>query len=300
MTVLSIQQLQIGAVPSANPNNSTLGAQQSPSILLIATNDTNATVTAAGYLNVLQQSTTYELSFNNAQMALVFTTDSLSQWYQVSIAANGIITLIEAAGLIPGNLVVAGNITSTAGNIQALAGNVIAGSSGHAGTLSSFSATPLRGSFVIAAVANTGNTLTTLSNVAMGQASVVSIPDPANAVGRLLISATATPFVAGNFPINSGTGGLMVDSAIPVASLQLHTNIIAAQTANIGGAGAGPLNVVNASVTAASVIVASIISSSNPVSLIAVAPGAGSFNITTSADPGANLFVSYVIFVAAQ
>ena len=41
---------------------------------------------------------------------------------------------------------------------------------------------------------------------------MVSIPDPVNALARLMIGATATPFVSGNFPIASGTGGLFIDS----------------------------------------------------------------------------------------
>jgi hypothetical protein len=53
----------------------------------------------------------------------------------------------------------------------------------------------------------------------MGQASVISVPDPGNAAGQFLVGATATPFVSGNFPQNSGTAGLMVDSGIPVNTL---------------------------------------------------------------------------------
>lgn len=106
----------------------------------------------------------------------------------------------------------AGTQHITTGSLEVDVGNLLAGSSGHAGTLSSFPSTAAKGSLILAAVNNTGNTNTTISNVAMGQASVVSIPDPANAVGRFVVGATATPFVSGNFPAASGTGGLMVDS----------------------------------------------------------------------------------------
>ena len=92
----------------------------------------------------------------------------------------------------------------------------------------------------------------------------------------------------------------MIDSGVAAADLQQSTNIIAAQSADIGGGGAGPINIVNASVTANSVIVASIVSSTNTVAVGKVAPGAGSFDVTFTADPGAACVISYVIFVAAQ
>lgn len=98
-------------------------------------------------------------------------------------------------------------------------GNIQAGLSGTAGTLASFPATSAKGSLVIAGVANTGNTNTTISNDAMGQASVMNIPDPANAIGQFMVGATATPFVSGNFPKASGTAGLMVDSGVSGTSI---------------------------------------------------------------------------------
>jgi hypothetical protein len=125
-----------------------------------------------------------------------------------AVIANHIATYTDTAGTI-------GDDAATAIN----GGNIQAGLSGTAGTLSSFPSAATSGSLKIAAVANTGDTITTLSNDAMGQASTINIPDPANAVGQLLIGATATPFVSGNFPQNSGTAGLMVDSGIAVSAL---------------------------------------------------------------------------------
>lgn len=76
-------------------------------------------------------------------------------------------------------------------------GNIQAGLSGTAGTLASFPSTAARGNLKVVAVANTGDTLTTISNAAMGQASVVSIPDPA--------AATA------NFLLDTGTANILTD-----------------------------------------------------------------------------------------
>ena len=75
----------------------------------------------------------------------------------------------------------------TSGSLEVDAGNVIAGISGTAGFLQSFPASA-NGSLKIAAVANTGNTITTISNAAMGQASVISIPDPGVATAQFLLN----------------------------------------------------------------------------------------------------------------
>lgn len=111
----------------------------------------------------------------------------------------------------------AGTQHVTTGSVSVDAGNIAAGSSGHAGTVSSFPGTASKGSLALVAVNNTGNTVTTISNAAMGQASVVTIPDPGAATGNFLVTGSA--LVSGNFPQNSGTAGLVVDSGVTVASL---------------------------------------------------------------------------------
>jgi hypothetical protein len=138
---------------------------------------------------------------------------SVGQSQVISIPDGG----VAASNAIISNS--AGTQTIATGNLAISTGNLVAGSSGHAGTITSFPGTASKGSLIIAGVANTGNTNTTISNDAMAQASVLSIPDPGNAAGQFLVGATATPFVNGNFPENSGTAGLMIDSGVSVASL---------------------------------------------------------------------------------
>lgn len=428
MPILNIQTSQVGQV----------GVM--PNIAYIATNDTLAQVTTTGYLNQAVQN---GASFYDSTMCLVSTKTSPSStsiqvgWLEIAhVGANWSLVPTGAPGsvvlpTIANRIATYTNTTGTLSEDASTAinnGNIQAGLSGSAGYFASFPSTAARGSFRLAAVANSGDTVTTLSNAAMGQASVVSIPDPANAVGRLLIGAGATPFVNGNFPMNSGTGGLMVDSGVavsdiltttdavlltpagnqtitvgslitsagalqsgvstggfvgsliaypttatsgniqllaavngsgnfgtaisnattqaqaqvitvpsagaatgqfligagatpfvsgnfPVASgtgglmvdsgvaaanLQNKTNIIAATTSNIGGAGAGPISVVVAGLTAASVVVATVEASSNPVSVIACTATGTGFDITFSADPGASCTVNYVAFANAQ
>lgn len=115
-----------------------------------------------------------------------------------------------------------GTIDDTAGNVIN-AGNIQAGLSGTAGTLISFPATGSKGSLIVAGVANTGNTNTTISNAAMGQALVVSIPDPGTATADFVIAPAA--LVSGNFISASGTAGLVSDSTYGVNNVLRYASV---------------------------------------------------------------------------
>ncbi len=201
--------------------------------------DNLATLTTAGYLNGV-----------NLEGFPLATTDIINCIYgfnpvtqvgtflQLAVSiSNGVITLTALSNAGEVTLPTIANhiaiYTNTLGHLSEDAataingGNIQAGLSGTAGFLASFPATLAKGSLRVTAVANTGDTLTTISNVAMAQASVVSIPDPANAIGRFMVGASATPFVSGNFPIASGTGGLFIDSGAAPGSF---ANLTAANT----------------------------------------------------------------------
>lgn len=195
----------------------------------------------------------------------------------------------------------AGTQHITSGGLQADVGPISVGLSA-GGANGEFIAypNPTGGSLRLAAVAAGGAYNTVISNGTMGQSTTYTIPDAADAAGQFLVGATATPFTSGNFPVASGTAGLMVDSGLAASDIQNKTNIIAAQSADIGGAGAGPITVTQADVTTSSVIIANILSSSNAVAVAKVAPGTGNFDITFTGDPGAACVMSYVVFVAAQ
>lgn len=435
MPILNIQTTQSGL------------AGVLPAIAYIATSDTEAQVLVTGYLNNTVQSGL--AAFSLPCIACVSTIASAGAapvvgWYNVAYVpqsgvphqGNWSLTTTVAPGnvvlpTIANHLATYTDVNGTLSEDPATAisgGNLQAGLSGTAGYLASFPGTASKGSFHITAVANTGDTITTLSNVAMGQASVVSIPDPANAVGRILVGASSTPFVSGNFPVASGTGGLMVDSGksaatlptftsptianhiavftntagnlgedvstainagniqaglsgtagthisfpataangslilaavnaggafnttisngtmaqscvytipdvtavtgqflvktaalvngnlvqasgtagvtvdsgIATANVQLKTQVKAATTANIGGAGAGPITVSVTGLTSSSVVVATIASSSNTAAVAKAVAGTNSFNVTFTADPGATCTLNYVAYIAAQ
>ena len=257
------------------------GGALDPQIPRIVTTSTLAQVTTAGWLNSsISEGFVFpadsKLLIAHDQGAAAASTD----FFNISVSA-GIYTLslTDSAVILPtiaNHLAVfkdaAGTLTEdVATAIQG--GNLQAGLSGTAGTVASFPATAAKGSFVLKAVANTGNTLTTLSNDAMGQASVINIPDPGNAIGQLLIGATATPLVSGNFPQNSGTAGLVVDSGVSVAS-------ISAAIASVSGAVTqlGTLQQVNVTLNTAAMAAAY----ANPAALIAN-PGANKVILVLSA-----------------
>lgn len=74
-------------------------------------------------------------------------------------------------------------------------------------------------------------------------------------------------------------------------------NIITAQTANIGGGGAGPIDVAVVGLTADSIVTANIVSSSNAVSILTILPGIDKFSVTFSANPGASAILSYTAYI---
>lgn len=185
--------------------------------------------------------------------------------------ANHIATYTDTAGTV-------GEDAATAIN----GGNVQAGLSGTAGTLASYPATAAKGSLIVAGVANTGNTNTTISNVAMGQASVVSIPDPATATANFVVAPAA--LVSGNLVKASGTAGLVVDAAFAIHA--------ATTSAFAGGSTSNTFTTTN--MTSSSIVTAVILASTNSVAITKALPGTNTLAVTFSADPGANTTVSWI------
>lgn len=156
---------------------------------------------------------------------------------------------------IGGAIVVAGAITSTAGNITS-------GSSGDAGTFISFPATAANGTLILAA-ANAGAAFnTTISNGAMTQSTVYTLPD-----------------------ILAATGGIVVSTAaVRMKSVQ----------AAVAAGGAAAQSFTDTFCTTASVVIGNWVTQANAASVLTIVPGNGSFVVTSTADAGAGTF-SYVI-----
>ncbi len=113
--------------------------------------------------------------------------------------ASFVLTASSGTQSLTGALTVAGAITSTAGNITS-------GSAGDAGTFISFPATGTNGTLIVAAVNAGGAFNTTVSNSAMGQSSVISIPDPGQTTSKFLLtdSASTQTVATGNIAMTAG------------------------------------------------------------------------------------------------
>ena len=181
--------------------------------------DNLATVTTAGYLNSVNLE-----SYPIASTDIINTLYSFNpntqvgtfEQFSVTISA-GVITLValSAAGevTLPTIANHIATYTNTLGHLSEdpataiSGGNIQAGLSGTAGYLASFPATMAKGSLRLTAVANTGDTLTTISNAAMGQASVISVIDPGASTANFILSATAGSIqhiTSGNLGVDAG------------------------------------------------------------------------------------------------
>ena len=254
MTILNIQT----APPAgqAAVTSSTMSTQSTlPGLIYILTDDTYAEVTATGYLTNVKS---LGNSFSNNQMALVYTTDDGPVWLKVVITYSGasvlntVVSLVQISSpgdvtlpTIASNMVVATDTVGTLANITGTAinrGSIQAGLSGDAGTLISYPATAANGSLILAAANAGGAFNTTISNGTMGQSSVMTIPDVGSATGQFVVKTAA--FVSGNFPQNSGTAGLVIDSGLAVS------NVVSKIAANVLS-GSGQITLAKVSATEA-------------------------------------------------
>lgn len=213
MTILSIQPVQVGLV----------GVR--PGFWSIRTNDTVGTVVADGYLTKYYNE---GFSFLDGDLAAVITTTTPSAtdlntgWYQIN-NNNGVWSLSVSSG--PGNvtlptvanhLAVYTNATGSLSQDSTIAingGSLQAGTSGTSGTLISYPSTASKGSLIVSAVANAGNTNVTISNASHGQASTYSIPDGgqtnsnfviSNSAGTQTIATGSLALTSGNFTATAG------------------------------------------------------------------------------------------------
>lgn len=206
-----------------------------------------------------------------------------------------------------------GQALSVTGALSSLTGSLVSGASGTAGTATLYPATAANGTFVLAAGNAGGAFNTTLTSGTMGQSTTYTIPDAGNAVGGLIVSAGAAPFVSGNFPVNSGTDGLMVDSGVAAAQLMRldaantlsgsgqitlvkangtevanavtasgNAGVITTSSLTTAGAASYVITWTNALITATSVISLTIQGGTNTVQNLTftVVPGAGSATLT--------------------
>jgi hypothetical protein len=188
----------------------------------------------------------YPATASKGSLALTAVANTGNTATVVSNAAMGQATTVSIPdpGVASTKFILADNTGTqniSTGSLDVLTGNLTAGSSGHAGTVSSFPGTASKGSLILAAVNNAGNTNTTISNAAMGQASVVSIPDPGAATANFLISASAGTqhITAGSLSVDAGnitagsSGHAGTLTSFPGTATE--GSLIVAATSNAGG-----------------------------------------------------------------
>ena len=283
------------------------GIQQLPTILpsqvgilpqmkRMVTTDSLATITTAGYLNgvdlqsnpiqasdVLDVLYSYNLQTNSGTFGI----------FTVSIS-NGVITLTQWAN--PGDVL-----------LPVVSGD-FANFNGTTGQISDAGFSPTDATKTKVVMLNAAPTINhvaifTNANGTIGDGGVLgtaAAKAASNNALSTLASTAGSGFTAGHIVTAADTAGTIQDSGIVATSLQVAANIKANRTANIGGGGAGPISVVVAGVTAASIITGSIQASSNPVDVQKITATSTGFDILFSGDPGATCTVNYVAFVVAQ
>ena len=211
------------------------GPAEGPSIVRMTTDDAYATMTTAGYLTdeaaniAALNSGAFEWKANDVVLAS-YTGDARA-WFTPSSDYADLDPLADAGEVVlpvtANHIAAFTNTEGAIGDDPATAingGNIQAGLSGTAGYLASFPTTAAQGSLRFTAVDNTGDTITTVSNAAMGQASVISIPDPGQATAEFIISDSA-----GTQNITSGS--LQVDAGNFVAGIDASAGYFEAHPA---------------------------------------------------------------------
>ncbi len=234
-----------------------------PRIVRIVTDDTNATVTTAGYLS---SSITMGYTFYPTDLVALYTTDLRSTLYTITFSA-GVPTLVAYPSFD-------------------VAGDVQAGSSGVAGGFVSYPATAAKGTLQYRAANNAADYAVVVTNASHGQATTYTIPDAGASTANIAVTGT---LVSGNFVKASGTAGKLID---------LGARLIAGTTGTYAGGGTSNAYTV-AGLAVTSVGSAVIRASTNAVSICKAVPGTNTLTITFSADPGASTTVDYIYSTAA-
>lgn len=262
-------------MPILNIVTSTAGlVGVSPKWVYLATNDTLAQVTTAGYLNNAVQN---GASFREDDMALVSTKTSPAStttqvsilelsfsnttgWSLVSTGGTGAVALPTVANYMIGSTNALGALANIAGTIINN-GSVQAGISGSAGQFISFPSTAGNGTFGLAAVNAGGAFNTIIANGPMAQTTVYTLGDIGATTGGVVVGATPYRMKAIVLPNAGASASIVIDDAF---------------------------------VTTSSVVVANFFSSINVSVIQQVSPGLGTISLICSAAPGV-CNISYIV-----
>lgn len=285
-----------------------------PRVVYINTNDTLAQVTTAGYLNLSVQN---GFAFSDADMCLVTTKTSQSatvisvgwlevshvgaNWSLISIGSPGSVTLPTIANHIATYTNVTGGLSEDPSTAIS-GGSIQAGLSGTAGTLISYPSTAAKGALILAGVANTGNTNTTISNAAMGQATVVSIPDPGATTAKFVLNTGTTTMASGSDLILDKGTGTESSNAVTISK---NTGVITTTSLTTAGGATETITLTNTLVSTSSVVIATVGNGTNnatsAVTLTATVTGASTVvfvitNTTAATALNGTLLIKFAVF----
>jgi hypothetical protein len=287
-----------------------VGVLPNPKFMVVG--DNLAAVTTAGYLNQVSLESNPIAATDVIQCLYSFSQATQTGTYGVFAVtiSNGVITLTleGAAGqvtlpTIANHIATYTNVLGGLSEDAATAingGNLQAGLSGTAGTLASFPATAGKGSLKVVAVANTGNTATTISNAAMGQASVISIPDPAAATANFLLNSGAQTMAAGSSIVLAKVNGTEAANAVTASGV---AGFITTSSLTTAGGGTYVITWTNTFISATSVIALTVQGGTNTTANIdfKVVPGSGTatltiYNLTAATALNGTVLLGYTVF----
>ncbi len=261
-----------------------------PNIKTMTTTDNYATITTAAYLNQYNLTgypvSSEDIIFINYDFDATLRTGTFAI-FTVSVSSLGVITLTEynqsngaiiSGSVTPGHLAVFGATENT------LVDAPFVPSDPTETLISSVTTATVAGDFAV--YADTAGSLK----------SGPYTPSDASAQNVAMVSQPST---SGNFAVYSDTSGTLANGSFAPAAVQLKAQIIA-NKANIGGTGGGPTDVAVVGLTASSVVVAAISTSSTSAAVVGCFAGTDKFTVTFSADPGVVCILSYIAFIATQ
>jgi len=284
-------------------------------------NETLATIIASGYFNAAQTVLTpFALagqtgstgSFAVGDMVEIRGNDANGQYVVTSVTTNVTLAVwnvssgvtysggpsvigdlasfgntsgdIVDSGVAAANVVLltpAGSQSITVGNFLVTAGNLQAGASGSAGTVNSFPATAAKGRLSLVAVDNVGNTATTISNAAMGQASVVSIPDPAAATALFVLdSGDQQMAVASNLKLDKAAG----TEAANAVTISKQSGVITTSSLTAAAGASYVITLTNTLIATSSVVLVTVMGGTNTRK---------NFNVEATAAAGSSVITIY-------
>ncbi len=222
-----------------------------PQIFLASTSDSLGTITTAGYLNDqsarVKEGDFFFINYDDTSTFPLNTGENVSSGrFQVAYSApNWSLVQTDVSGflLASNNLSDVDSVSSARNNLQLGTANnvaflnVTAGNSGNAGYLRSYPATASRGYLQLQAANSAADYAAIITNASLGQAVTWTLGDPGNANSKILQAAGS--LISGNFPVASGTNGLMVDSGYNVDNILLYASV-AITAAQFNGMYAAP------------------------------------------------------------